>query len=190
MRRIAAIGLSVILTAAVHASGWHDYRLEIAPGFAVERMNTFEVCLSGPDASLIVCPDDPPAFGPLVSYAVTADSILTRHFGAKPDERNPSMWDADPTTELYFHVSRVDHRVDGPYSRTAWQQAGLPSLLDVAWTEPRNPNFWTPFLGNALFLLTAAYVLVWPLVLLAVLFAGGVLLWVVRRRRRISRAAV
>jgi hypothetical protein len=190
MRHITVTVLAAILTAPAHASGWHDYRLEIAPGFAVERMNSFEVCLAGPDGSLIICPDDPPVFGPIVSYAVTADSILTRHLGAKPNERNLSMWDADPTTELYFRVNRSNLRVDGPYSRAAWQQAGLQSLSSVTWTEPKNPNFWIPLLGTVYFLFMAAYVLVWPLVLLVILVVGGILLWVVRRRRRTSRAAV
>jgi hypothetical protein len=188
MRTFAALFLIAIAVPA-HGSGWHDYRLKIAPGFAVERFNSFQVCLSGLGRELLVCPEDPPAFGPLVSYVVTEDAIITRHYGAKSDDRNPEMWDADASRQFYFRVMRSSGNVAGPYSDAEWRALGLPDLGSQDWVEPANPNFWTPLLGDALFLLMAAYYSVWPLVLLGLLIAG-VAVWLIRRRSRRLRAAV
>jgi hypothetical protein len=174
--------------APASASGWHDYRLEIAPGFAVERMNPFQVCLSGHEALLLICPlDDHPRFGPLVEYAVTDEFIITRHAGSKPHERNPSMWQGDPSQEFLFLVRRADEKITGPLGREEWAEAGLPNLSSLNWVEPRNPNFWTPFLGDLFFLAFTTVYFGWPIVLLALAALIG--LWLFRRSRRRARAA-
>src|SRR4051812_17549311 len=92
---------------ASYASGWHDYSVEIAPGFSVYRMNNFEVCLGQTGGSLLTCPSSYPGqVGPLVEYAVTKDFILAHHAGVRPDERNPSMPSGDPNKAFYFAVRR------------------------------------------------------------------------------------
>ena len=51
-----ALALAILThVAPASASGWHDYRLEIAPGFAVERMNSFQICLQGDPTTSFWC---------------------------------------------------------------------------------------------------------------------------------------
>lgn len=179
----ALLALSIVAFAIpASASGWNDYRLEIAPGFSVERMNSFEVCLAGREGLLLVCPDpEHPSFGPLVAYAVRDDAILTRHLGARPDARNPSLWQADPSRKLFFFVRREDENVSGPLTRESWTRAGLPALASVRWEEPRNPNVWTPLLGDLLFLALAAVHFGWPLLGVALVASGA--FWLHRREK-------
>jgi hypothetical protein len=178
----------IFLAGPAAASGWHDYRLEVAPGFAVERMNPFQVCLSGHEGLLLICPlDDHPTFGPLVEYAVTDEFIVTRHAGSKPHERNPSMWQGDPSQEVLFLVRRADEQIRGPLERQEWEKAGLPVLSSLKWVEPRNPNFWTPLLGDLFFLGFTAVYFGWPILLLALAALSG--FWLFRRRRRAQAAA-
>jgi len=187
MRPVLALLILAFATPA-SASGWHDYSLKIAPGFSVERMNPFLVCLAGgPDDLLIVCPlDDVPTFGPLVEYAVTKDAIITKHLGAKPYQANPSMWQGDPAKEFFFLVQREDQKVIGPLSREAWDASGLPGLSSLHWTEPRNPNFWTPVVGDLLFMGLAIVYARWPALLAIIAVCALILL---RLRSRQSRAA-
>jgi hypothetical protein len=169
--------------APASAAGWHDYELEIAPGFAVVRINSLQVCLEGPERALLVCPPyDRPTFGPLVGYAVTEASIITRHLGFKPHEDNPSMWEGDPAKEFFFVVRRDNQHITGPLTRLEWEEAGLPALSSIEWVEPRNPNFWRPLLGDLFFLGFAAVYFGWPLLLLAA--AALLAVWLIRRRRK------
>jgi hypothetical protein len=189
-RAIHAIpALFVILLAARAAgAGWHDYRLEIAPGFAVERMNSFQVCLAGREGHLVICPIyEQPAFGPLVEYAVTDDFIITKNLGAQPHEKNPVMWQGDPTKEFFFVVRREDEEVTGPLTQQEWEQSGFPALSSLNWATPRNPNFWTPLLGDLLFLGFAAVYFGWPVLVLALVASLG--FWLLRRNRRNKRTA-
>jgi hypothetical protein len=183
---LAALTVSIAVPAS--AQGWLDYRLEIAPGFAVERMNSFEVCLSGREGLLLICPlDDHPTFGPLVEYAVTDDFIITKNLGCKPHEGNPSMWQGDPSKEFFFLVRREDQRVTGPLTRQQWEGSALPALSSLNWTKPRNPNFWTPLVGTVFFLGFAAIYFGWPVLALA--FVAVIGFWALRRKRRSRGAA-
>jgi phosphate/sulfate permease len=170
------------------ASGWNDYSLEIAPGFWVYRMNSFEVCLGKTDGKLLICPDEYPGIvGPLIEYAITNELIITRHVGVRPNESNPTMSDGDPTKEYYFATARADHRVVGPLTRAAWEQSKLPNLTSLQWVTPENPNFWVPFIGNVTFLLFALVFWGWPVIVAAVLLAISV--WLYRRWRKGPNAA-
>lgn len=185
----AAPALFVLLLASAAAgAGWHDYRLEIAPGFGVERMNSFQVCLAGREGLLIVCPMmSDPAFGPLVEYAVTEDFIITRNLGARRHEENPAIWQGDPTKEFFFLVARKDQQVAGPLTREEWERDDLPDLATLDWVVPRNPRFWTPLLGDLSALGFMAVYAGWPL--LAALLIASFALVLVRRNRRGGSAA-
>jgi hypothetical protein len=182
--RVLIGGLLTFLSTSAIASGWNDYTMNIAPGFAVSRMNSFEVCLTGSDHSIIICPDDPPTFGPLFAYAVTDRAIITRHFGATRSSANPAMWDADHKREFFFYVTRAGARVQGPYSAAEWEHAKLPALDNVSWKEPRNPNTWTPLVGNAMIAIIALSYIAWPLAVMAFLYGGFVIYRTFRRPSR------
>jgi len=188
--RQALIALSVAAlfpATGAAASGWHDYELEIAPGFTVFRANAFDVCLGTTEKSLLVCPHNYPGkIGPLVAYAVTEDAIITQHVGARPHEKNPEMLDADPEKEFLFIVRRADRAVSGPFTRLEWEQAGYPDLSSLNWAHPRNPNFWLPFLGTLFFLGVTAIIFGGPI---AVLVIAAASLWLYLRRLRQRRNA-
>ena len=133
---------------------------------------------------MLICPlDERPTFGPLVGYALANDSIFTRHLGAKPHERNPSMWQGDSSQEFFFVVQRDDQRVTGPLTLREWDNAGLPAISSIQWVKPKNPNFWTPLLGDLIFLGFIVVQFGWPVIV--VLLA----LWAFRRIRQKARAA-
>jgi len=132
----------MVFASRTSAQGWLDYELEIAPGFTVFRANSFDVCLGTPEGALIICPHDYPGLvGPLVEYAVTSESIATRHEGVRPNERNPAMSDGDPDKEFFFSVRRGDQSISGPFTRSEWEKSGLPPLSSFDWKHPQNPNF-------------------------------------------------
>jgi hypothetical protein len=164
------------------AAGWHDYSLEIAPGFFVYRMNSFDICLGLPDGNLLICPEKYPGVGPLTRYAVTDKMLFTRHFGVRPNERNPSVPEGDPNKEYYFAVVRATHHVTGPLTRDAWERTGLPTLSSLQWAAPKNPNFWTPLIGNVSFLVFVLVVYGWPYIAAVVVIAASI--WLYRRRVR------
>jgi hypothetical protein len=186
MRYLTGCLLAIVNISAM-ASGWNDYRLEIAPGFTIVRANSFDVCLLGADGTVIICPDDPPTFGPLTAYSLTKNEIITRHVGAKRSKLNPTMWDSDGTREFYFRVSRADERVEGPYTRAEWKVKELPELTSLNWTEPQNPNVVTPLFGRALFLTYSLSYFLWPLAVLALGYGGFVIVREIRRRPRRSK---
>jgi hypothetical protein len=173
---------AILAATAISAGGWNDYRLDIGGGFAVYRMNSFEVCLGGSDGSLLICPTDfPGVLGPLREYAVADAAVATRHSGVRPLPENPSLPGADDAQEWFFLVSRASRKIMGPMSRADFAQHPLrPKSL--TWCEPRNPNFWRPVLGTLYSLCLSAIILKWPLVVPVVLTAGCVVFWRVRRR--------
>lgn len=167
------------------ASGWNDYSLEIAPGFTIWRMNSFDVCLGATDGTLLDCPEGWPGHvGPLVGYAVGEAYIATRHTGVKPNRRNPDLPDADPAVEWFFLVQRSTNEVIGPLDKAAFDKdTRRPSSLD--WRTPRNPNFWRPLRGMLLFLAMSAVILKWPVaVLISVPTVAGFIWWRSHRRKR------
>ena len=187
MRASAATATVVtILTAtSLGATGWLDYTLDIGAGFAVYRMNSFEVCLGGTDRSLLICPSDfPGQVGPLLDYAVADSVVATRHSGVRPDPRNPSLPAADETIEWFFLVDRTSRQPLGPFSRADFDRHRLrPSQLN--WQQPHNPNFWRPVLGTLYFLGMSAVILGWPLAIVGVLFLfAGLAWWRIRRGHR------
>lgn len=183
MRLCRALVLILLLPISLaFASGWNDYSLEIAPGFFVYRMNSFQICLGRPDGKLLICPEDYPGLvGPLSQYAVTENLIMTRHMGVRPNESNPTVPEGDPQKEYYFAVGRADHRVTGPLTRAEWAGRALPSLSSFEWVAPKNPNFWMPLVGNLTFLVFVLVFEGWPFII-AALVVGSI--WLYRRGAR------
>jgi hypothetical protein len=182
---VAALLLGSLLLSSslvpARAAGWHDYSLEIATGFSVHRMNSFDICLGTPGGALLICPQDHPGrVGPLVDYAVTQDLILTRHLGVRPHEKNPSLPQGDPGAELFFIVLRGTHDVVGPLERDEFQGHPLHPGSGLDWIPPANPSSWRPLLGDLLFLALGSLYLGWPLLLLA---CGILAFWLFVRRR-------
>jgi len=150
---------------SAYASGWNDYVTTIAPGFTIDQMNSFMVCLAGNEGLFLVCPEG--QVGPIAEYAVTEDSIVTRNVGAKVVEGDPGRRQIDPNQEFFFLVRRADEAVTGPLTKVEWEEAGLPNLSSLQWIQPRNPNFGTRLLGNLLFFGFIAAVYGIPLIVLA-----------------------
>ncbi len=172
---------TLILVGSANATGWNDYHLDIAPGFSVWRMNSFEVCLGTPDGGLL-CPNDyPDQVGPLVEYAVTDEAIFTRRYGVQPHLKNPAMLTGDPDKEFFFRIGRADLNKISPLTSDAWEEQGLPDLMSLKWDYPRNPNFWAPLLGT---LFVLGFMLVyygWPFLLFASI---GFACWAYRKKKR------
>ena len=135
--RLVAAPRSLICLASIAAAGCGllDYSLPIAPGFSVERMNSFMVCLAGAEDLLLVCPSG--EVGPIAEYALTEDSIGLKSFGVRSDGASV----VDPQNQFFFLVRRSDQRVTGPLTREEWEAAGLPGLSSLHWLAPRNPVF-------------------------------------------------
>jgi hypothetical protein len=164
IRSIAAV-LLLAHSGAGCSAAWSNYRVEVAPGFAVERRSSFLVCLAGPAGRYLTCPDSQPEVGPLVEYAVTGDAIVTKHLGSQAVVGRPELVQIDPTQEFFFHVRRSDEAVAGPYTRADWQQEeDLPALSSLAWMRPRNPSFWVPLLGDLFMLGFFALYVGWPVI--------------------------
>jgi hypothetical protein len=64
-------------------------------------------------------------------------------------------------------------------TRAGWEQAQLPNLASIEWVKPKNPNFWTPLLGNVMVVGFMAAAFGWPVLLL-----GAVVLVAIRLIRR------
>jgi len=179
---VLALALIGSVGLPANASGWQDYELEIAPGFSVYRMNSFEVCLGSSEGQLLVCPSGFPDVGPIVGYAVTAESILTRHEGVRPHPKNPTVPDGDPSKEFFFIVSRDTRAVTGPFDRGTLVSRSSALVDQIRWVAPHNPNFWRPLLGDLIFLSFTLLLFGWPIGVLVFLFLLG--WWWLRRRRR------
>jgi hypothetical protein len=165
------------------ASGWQDYTLTIAPGFTIERMNSFQVCLAGAEELLLVCPKG--EVGPIEEFAVTEDSIVTKNLGAKPAEGEPAKVQIDPAKEFFFLVRRADESITGPLTRVEWEKANLPNLSTLHWVRPSNPSFWTPLLGNLAFVGFIVSMVAIPVVLVVVI---GLVFWRRGQRHRAREA--
>jgi len=165
----------------VVASGWNDYRLEIAPGFAVLRMNNFEVCLGSVEGNLYICPGDfSGQLGPLVQYSVTDSQIYTRHEGAMPHEQNSSMRQGDPSKEYFFVVDRETKEITGPLEANEFHRSY--SSGHIKWQNPKNPKIWTPLLGNLMFFGFYIVFVWWPI--LIVFLAIVLAIWFWKRRAK------
>jgi hypothetical protein len=165
---IPALVAVAFVAGGAGAQGWHDYELPIAPGFSIYRMNSFDVCLGTSEGKLLVCPNEYEGVGPLVGYVVTDDSILTEHWGVRPDPLNAAMPDGDSSQRFFFIVSRRTRSVEGPFDRATF--ASRMPAGDLQWVRPHNPNFWTPLLGDLMIL--SFFLLVFALPLGVVLLLG------------------
>jgi len=140
------------------AAGWHDYELQIAPGYTVHRANSMDIALCDNNGYAPVPTDT--TTGPLVGYVVTPNHIFTHHHGRKLRNafQGDTFEEVDPTRGIYFIVDRGTNQVIGPLSlqsfrkRPAVQTATLNNASAINWQVPRNPNILLPMLGSAMFL--------------------------------------
>ena len=183
LRTILAVLALCSAPAVGLAAGWHDYELEIAPGFIVFRANSVDVCLGTTERALLICPNDYPGkVGPLVEYAVTPTEIVTKHLGIRPHPKNSEMRARDPEVEYFFVTNRSSLEIAGPLTQRELLSQ-LPASL--TWETPSNPNVWLPLLGDLLFLSLAAVFVGWPYLLGLLAVAAAWIVW----RKRGSRSA-
>lgn len=155
MNRIAVM-LVILLSASVClASGWHDYTLDIGDGYIVFRANSMDVCIGRAGGSLILCPRDHDKVGPVVNYINTPDYILTMNLGRTPRNlfAGDTLEDVDSSQVLFFVIVKANDEVRGPFLADEFsQRTEVIGLGQLDWQTPENPDFWTPLLGNLMFL--------------------------------------
>lgn len=162
MKRITTI-LSILLSASVClASGWNDFTLDIGDGYNVFCANSIDVCIGRADGRLILYPRDHDKVGPVVNYISTPDYILTKNLGRTPRNlfEGDTFQEVDPSHVHFFVIVKANDEARGPFSADEFsQQPEVASLGQLDWQIPKNPNFWTPLLGNLMFLAFAIPIL-------------------------------
>lgn len=151
----------LLFSIAGHASGWHDFELDIGEGYSIFRANTFDISLSR-NGQIIVSHYDFNEIGPIVGYFKNSAHILLKAAGWKPRKLFPNddFKDIDFSKSLYFVVRVQDGKVEGPLSEEEFDKN--PSVIAIGnfeWTKPKNPNFWLPVLGTLFFILVSIPIL-------------------------------
>jgi hypothetical protein len=162
MKRITAILLILLSASVCLASGWNDFTLDIGDGYNVFRANSLDVCIGRADGSLILSPRDHDKVGPIVNYISTPDYILTKNLGRTPRKlfEGDTFQEVDPSHVYFFVIVKANDEVRGPFSTDEFsQRPEVASLGQLDWQIPKNPNFWTPLLGNLMFLAFAIPIL-------------------------------
>jgi uncharacterized membrane protein len=162
MKRITIILAIVLSASACFASGWNDFTLDIGDGYNVFRANSMDVCIGKANGSLILYPRDHDNVGPVIRYITTPEHILTKNLGKKPRNlfEGDSFQEVDHSKEFFFIISKGTDELHGPFSEDEF--AKRPEVLNLGsldWKIPKNPNFWTPLLGNLMFLAFAIFIL-------------------------------
>ncbi|MEM0966080.1 MAG: hypothetical protein AAGJ81_08040 [Verrucomicrobiota bacterium] len=135
-------------------AGWTDYTLDIGDGYEVLRANSLEVCIGKKGGGLIFYPQMYEDVGPVVGYQMNENYLLARTLGRTPRNRfeGDTLEKVDPHREFFFLIPKSTDEPVGPFTAKefadALKEAGLKS---EGWIQPRNPNFWTPFLGSLAF---------------------------------------
>ncbi len=162
MNRILAILALVSISGSAHATGWNDYSLDIGDGYMIFRANSMEVCIGQTGGSLILYPQDFAEVGPVVAYDMKSEFILTKNAGRVLRDlfEGDTFENVDYGKEWYFLIPKTTNEPLGPFTKTAFLDAIKgKGIQNIEWVEPRNPNFWTPLLGNLMFIAIAIPIL-------------------------------
>ena len=155
MKPILVILALIFMSDSIHASGWNDYSLDIGDGYAIFRSNSRDVSIGRTSGSLIRYPQMRAEVGPVVAYAMMDEFILTKNAGRAPRNHfeSDTFEKADYGKEWYFLIPKATDKPLGPYTKTAFFDVlGERGIQNVEWLEPKNPNFWSPLLGNLMFM--------------------------------------
>lgn len=151
-----------IIPARASASGWHDYELGLEHGYAIDRVNTFDVMLTRSDA-ILVSHHDFPQIGPITHYAQKGKTLFVRAAGWRARQlfEGDMFKEADLTQHFYFVVTDEPPSIEGPLSEAAFNAHALVTARppQSPWTKPKNPHFWKPFMGDMAFVVLAIPIL-------------------------------
>lgn len=144
-----------------HASGWHDFELDIGDGYSIFRANAFDISLSR-KGQIIVSHYDFNDIGPIVGYSKDSAHILLKAAGWKPRNLFPNddFREIDSSKSFYFVVRVQDGKVEGPLSEQEFGKS--PAVVATGrfeWTKPKNPNVLLPVLGTLFFILLSIPIL-------------------------------
>lgn len=149
-----AVG-ALFLPSTTMAQGWNDFVLPIADGYQIFKANYMEVCLSRSDGKFLYHPGNYNDTGPIFGFANLPSVIFFRTYGRR--ERNlfegDTISDIDSSKIFYFILEKSGDRITGPLPQTAFDGHPLVTPhLPITWVRPKNPDFWRPLAGNAMFL--------------------------------------
>lgn len=141
INRPVLAGLLVLGSMGAAASGWNDFEKDIGHGFRIWKTDSFNVCLSRPGYSAIVCGDrDKGDYGPITGYCFTDQHLLVRTMGAKPSDTPDAPYTRDPDRQYFFIV---DRQIADPYGYVpvgpldlAQFQANPVVPADIPWQRP------------------------------------------------------
>jgi hypothetical protein len=158
MKPIQCVFAFLMMVETAFASGWNDYSLDIGDGYMVFRANSLDVCIARTGGRIILFPQDYKDVGPVVAYNMRDEYILTRNAGRVPRNHfeGDTFEEVDFGKEWYFFIPKATDKPVGPYEKTVFMNLmNEKGITNVEWIEPRNPNFWSPVLGNSMFILMA-----------------------------------
>ncbi len=174
------------LSSGVSASGWNDFNVDIGQGFEISKTSALQVCIGKTNGALLVCPFKGDEFGPVSGYAFTKDNLLVKTYGAMPHPKAPEILTSDKEKDFYFLINKRSYEVIGPITSDQFYSR-LEVPAQVVWERPENPNILGPVFGTLLFLVIAALVFGWPLIV--VLFILWMLL-VFRKKHKAKRNTI
>lgn len=173
LKRMLFLFPLLLTSQTVLASGWGDYRLDIAPGYTIIRNNSFEVGLT--NNSVVYFPKRGGRSGPISGYTVSPTHIFFRTTGQKP--RNKFTGDriilADTAIEYFFVVDRSNGSLVGPLTAAEFSaDPNASTLVSPNWIAIEQPQSERIFF-------TIAAVMVGGLIVLV-----GLVIFVVYRAER------
>ena len=170
-------------------SGWNDYNLDIGDGYSIFRANTFEVVLAH-NIEIIVSNHKYSEIGPITHYYKNGESIFLKTAGWEFRNRfkGASFKNIDRTKDYYFIVNIESKKIKGPFKLPEFNQnIEVKMATDFKWIEPKNPNFWTPLLGNIYFILLSILILpikVWYISIPIIIVVCWIAYWRFKQKRR------
>lgn len=178
----------VLYAPVLLGSGWNDYKLDIGDGYSILRANSFEVVLMH-NMNIIISNYEYRDIGPITHYYKNDESIFLKTAGWEYRNRykGDSFKNIDQTITYYFIVNIETKQVDGPLDISDFKEnIAVNKAGKIEWMKPKNPNFWTPLIGNMLFILVSLIILpvrVWY-ISIPVILVYGWFVYTQRKKRR------